>query len=66
MREWAVFLPLLVLVFWIGIYPKPYFDILDKSVETIVQRVNPAGLIRSAPAAAQGIVVRPGQTGALQ
>jgi NADH-quinone oxidoreductase subunit M len=50
MREWAVFLPLLVLVFWIGIYPKPYFDVLDKSVETIVQRVNPKAVT---PAASQ-------------
>ncbi|MEJ7605219.1 MAG: NADH-quinone oxidoreductase subunit M [Bryobacteraceae bacterium] len=41
LREWAVFLPLLLWAFWIGIYPKPHFDVLNKSVQTIVERVNP-------------------------
>jgi NADH-quinone oxidoreductase subunit M len=39
-REWAVFMPLIVCAFWIGIYPKPFFDILDKPVASIVTRVN--------------------------
>jgi NADH-quinone oxidoreductase subunit M len=41
-REFATFLPLLVLVFWIGIFPKPFLDIIDKPVERIVRIVNPA------------------------
>ena len=41
-REFAVFLPLLVLVFWIGIFPKPFLAVLDKPVERIVRIVNPA------------------------
>ncbi len=41
LREWAIFLPLLALIFWIGIYPKPFFDILDKPVGAIVERVHP-------------------------
>jgi len=41
-REFATFLPLIVLVFWIGIFPKPFLDILDKPVERIVRIVNPA------------------------
>jgi NADH-quinone oxidoreductase subunit M len=53
-REWAVFLPLIALVFWIGIYPKPYFDILDQSVKTIVQRVNP-GAMKTAAAQAGSV-----------
>jgi NADH-quinone oxidoreductase subunit M len=61
-REWAVFLPLLVLVFWIGIYPKPYFAILDKSVKTIVQRVNPGAPQPVTPAVGAGI--QRGQVGA--
>ena len=40
-REWAVFLPLIAWALWIGIYPKPYFDILEKPVSAIVQRVKP-------------------------
>ncbi len=42
LREWAVFLPLLAWAFWIGIYPKPFFDVLDKPVDQIVQRVQTA------------------------
>jgi NADH-quinone oxidoreductase subunit M len=30
-REWAVFVPLIAWAIWIGVYPKPYFDILAKS-----------------------------------
>jgi NADH-quinone oxidoreductase subunit M len=41
LREIAVFLPLIAWAIWIGIYPKPYFDIIEKPVEQIVQRVRP-------------------------
>jgi NADH-quinone oxidoreductase subunit M len=41
LREYAVLLPLVVLAFWIGIYPKPFFAYIDKPVEKIVQQVNP-------------------------
>ena len=40
-REIAVFAPLLVLAFWIGIYPKPFFQVMDRSVAQIVERVQP-------------------------
>src|SRR5580700_1838495 len=40
-REYAVLLPLVVLSFWIGIYPKPFFAYLEKPVQRIVQQVNP-------------------------
>ena len=40
-REFATFLPLLVLAFWIGIFPKPFLNIIDKPVEKIVRIVNP-------------------------
>jgi NADH-quinone oxidoreductase subunit M len=40
-REIAVFAPLIAWAFWIGIYPKPYFDILRKPVTEIVERVRP-------------------------
>jgi NADH-quinone oxidoreductase subunit M len=38
-RELAVFLPLIAWAFWIGLYPKPYFDVLQQPVTEIVQRV---------------------------
>jgi NADH-quinone oxidoreductase subunit M len=40
-REIAVFLPLVVWAFWIGLSPQPYFRILDRSTATIVERVHP-------------------------
>lgn len=35
-REAAYFAPLLALVFWIGLYPAPFFRILDRSVSSIL------------------------------
>jgi NADH-quinone oxidoreductase subunit M len=39
-REWAVFVPLMLWALSIGVYPKPYFDILEKPVAQIVHRVH--------------------------
>jgi hypothetical protein len=33
------FVPLLVMAFWIGLYPKPFFQILEQPVNQIVQNV---------------------------
>jgi len=41
-REFATFLPLVVLAFWIGIMPKPFLDVLDKPVENVVRIVDPS------------------------
>jgi NADH-quinone oxidoreductase subunit M len=41
LREVVVFLPLIAWSIWIGIYPKPYFDILEKPVAQLVERVRP-------------------------
>ena len=40
-REYATMIPLIVLAFWIGIYPKPLFRVLDRPVRELVQQVNP-------------------------
>jgi NADH-quinone oxidoreductase subunit M len=40
-REIMTLVPLIVWAFWIGLYPKPFFKILEKPVTAIVQRVNP-------------------------
>jgi NADH-quinone oxidoreductase subunit M len=40
-REIAVFAPLLVWAFWIGLNPQPYFRILERPVAQIVERVRP-------------------------
>jgi NADH-quinone oxidoreductase subunit M len=40
-REIAVFAPLVAWAFWIGLYPQPYFRILERPVAQIVERVHP-------------------------
>lgn len=40
-REIAVFTPLIAWAIWIGVYPKPYFEILERPVAQIVERVKP-------------------------
>jgi len=41
-RELAYLLPLVFLCFWIGVYPKPFFQILEKPVSYIVAKVDPS------------------------
>jgi NADH-quinone oxidoreductase subunit M len=41
MREFATFAPLIVLAVWIGLYPKPFLDRLNTSVNNVVARVSP-------------------------
>jgi NADH-quinone oxidoreductase subunit M len=41
MRELATFAPLIVLAVWIGLYPAPFLDRLDTSVQRVVARVSP-------------------------
>jgi NADH-quinone oxidoreductase subunit M len=40
-REYATLVPLIVFAFWIGIYPKPFFEVVTAPVDQIVQKVNP-------------------------
>ena len=51
-REWATFVPLIILAVWIGLYPKPFIDRLDTSVAHVMSRVNseydPVNVDRSA------------------
>jgi NADH-quinone oxidoreductase subunit M len=53
LREFATFAPLLILAFWIGLYPKPFLDRLETSVSRVVARVNPQ--YRTAPTADLGV-----------
>jgi NADH-quinone oxidoreductase subunit M len=40
-REIAVFAPLIVWAFWIGLYPAPFFKVLERPAAQIVERVRP-------------------------
>ena len=40
LREWATFVPLIILAVWIGLYPKPFIDRLDTSVDHVMSRVD--------------------------
>jgi NADH-quinone oxidoreductase subunit M len=48
-REIAVFVPLIAWAIWIGVYPKPYFDVLEKPVAEIVERVRPGYFVGNVP-----------------
>jgi NADH-quinone oxidoreductase subunit M len=38
-REVLTFVPLLIMAFWIGLYPKPFFQILEQPVNQLVQNI---------------------------
>ena len=54
LREFATFTPLLILAVWIGLYPKPFIDRLDTSVDRVMARVNSTYAPLNAGAADEG------------
>src|SRR5262245_31679650 len=53
-RELVTFAPLIAWAIWIGLYPKPYFEILQRPVAQIVERVRP-GYFTAAVAAPEHV-----------
>lgn len=49
-RELVYLLPVVVLCFWIGLYPKPFFDILERPVDHIVRILERADANRTVAA----------------
>ena len=49
-REFATLIPLVLLIFWIGIYPKPLFRVLDAPVKQLIETVNPGYYSANVPA----------------
>ena len=43
-REIVTLVPLLVLIFWIGLYPKPFFSLMAPSVEQLVDTLQTAAV----------------------
>jgi NADH-quinone oxidoreductase subunit M len=51
-REWAYMLPLVVLSLWIGVYPKPFIEYIQRPVNAVVRQVRPTYQLQpGAPAA---------------
>ena len=44
-REIITLLPLLVFIFWIGLYPKPFFDLMAPTVDKLVEAVQVAAAV---------------------
>jgi NADH-quinone oxidoreductase subunit M len=45
-REQWTLIPLIIVCFWIGLYPKPFFRIMEPSIKRIVEVVDPSYLDR--------------------
>jgi NADH-quinone oxidoreductase subunit M len=43
-REIATLVPLLIFIFWIGLYPKPFFELMAPTVENLVNLVSSTSL----------------------
>lgn len=41
LREWVYMTPLVICFIWIGIYPKPFFNMMEVSVKHLVEQVYP-------------------------
>ncbi|GAB4458168.1 MAG: NADH-quinone oxidoreductase subunit M [Anaerolineae bacterium] len=42
-KEVAVLVPLIIMIFWIGLYPSPFFGVMDSSVDALVTPYTAAG-----------------------
>jgi NADH-quinone oxidoreductase subunit M len=43
-REIAIMVPILILIFWIGLYPKPFFDLMAPAVDQLVANISNVAL----------------------
>jgi NADH-quinone oxidoreductase subunit M len=43
-REIAILVPILILIFWIGLYPKPFFALMAPAVDQLVTSLQTAAL----------------------
>lgn len=50
-REIAIMVPLVVLIFVMGLYPKPFIDRMDPAIQKLVTQVRPVSMTAQVPAA---------------
>ncbi len=59
-REVATFIPLLIMAFWIGLYPKPFFQILEQPVNHTMALARPEAAAPAVNATAEPAAEQPG------
>ena len=52
-REWIYMTPLVIMSLWIGVYPKPFLNYVERPVNAVVRQVRPAYPIPGMPPAVQ-------------
>ncbi|MFN2515685.1 MAG: NuoM family protein [Pyrinomonadaceae bacterium] len=52
-REWLYMTPLVIMSLWIGIYPKPFLNYIERPVNAVVRQVRPNYPIPGMPPAAE-------------
>jgi NADH-quinone oxidoreductase subunit M len=48
-RERIIMIPLVILIFWIGVYPKPLFDRIEPAVKNVLEQVSRAKSVQLDP-----------------
>jgi NADH-quinone oxidoreductase subunit M len=43
-REIVTLVPIIILIFWIGLYPKPFFELIAPSVEKVMALLQNASI----------------------
>ncbi len=61
-REIFTFVPLVICAFWIGLYPKPFFQILEQPVNQIVSTIRPGYPLPASSAPVVNAQVAPAST----
>jgi NADH-quinone oxidoreductase subunit M len=54
-RELAILVPLVAMILWMGVYPRPFLSRIERSVEAFVTQVGPAAGVAPAAAETAGI-----------
>jgi len=63
-REIGIMVPLIVMIFVMGIYPKPFIDKMDPAIKKLVSQVRPASMnAQQKPAGHPGMEAPVGQSG---